>query len=1007
MKLGRLVWVTLVCGLFALPALASAQEATLLGTVRDNTGAVLPGVTVTATNEAQGTTFVGVTDEQGIYRIAVRAGVYRVTAELSGFTTLVRPGIEILVGRQIALNLDMAISGVQETVTVTGEAPLLDTTTSSIGSNIDPRQAQELPLNGRNWMDLAMLAPGSRGNASSEIPQDRQGYFQVSVDGQQQTLTVCCAQNQPRYSRDSIAEFVISTNRFDATQGRTMGMLVNAVTKSGTNTPTGTFAGYFRDDKWNAKDFIQDRVIPYSDQQLSGTFGGPIVRDRIHFFVNWEYEREPSSVTFSSRYPTFNIDLPGKRTENKGGVKGDFQFNSQNRLTARWNKYDNLIPHSGGGAAAHPSTSMENNRHTQQVFGIYTSVLSNKSVNEVRVGVIENYYTLEPNATWGASIPSFLPTILEDVTAGRRLPPAVFRFDFTGYSIGSATNTPQRTGERNYQFRDDMTTSFNWRGRHDLRFGGEFIRYTMPQSWSNIGSGRFTINAAPPANIEQLFPVWDDASTWNINALSPLIRDFTVSIGNFSYTLKRQIYAAWFQDDWKLGDRLTANLGVRWDVDRGSHGEWVKVDPWLSGTRGTELDNFAPRLGFAYQANDRTVIRGGYGIFFTELEDDALHQSYILTQHMGLTIPNDGRADFAANPFNGPWPTYEQLQSRTCDSPAQAANFAAWRARGFTGTAPCLQRSVTIEIPFGPHDTSYSQMASIGVQRQLGSAMSMESNFVFTGGRNEERRYNANLAYDPATGANYPFTNKAVQPFPEWGVVLAEVMDGRSNYWGWENSFTKRFSNRWQAQATYSLSWYKDTGGIGGPSPYNTIIRPDADIRTELVPIPFDLAADLRQDYTYGTDDQRHRATFNGIWEMGMGFQLSGLYFFGSGARFATNWGGDLRNVGAGGTGRLTTPAFQQSGDALSGGVPGPAVWPRSDVVGDPIHRIDVRLTKRQRLAGTATIDGMIEVFNLFNHENYGSYTTARSNTAYGQASFNANVAYQPRIVQLGFRFGF
>ena len=165
MKLGRLVWVTLVCGLFALPVLASAQEATLLGTVRDNTGAVLPGVTVTATNEAQGTTFVGVTDEQGIYRIAVRAGVYRVTAELAGFTTVVRPGIEILVGRQIALNLDMAISGVQETVTVTGEAPLLDTTTSSIGSNIDPRQAQELPLNGRNWMDLAMLAPGSRGNA--------------------------------------------------------------------------------------------------------------------------------------------------------------------------------------------------------------------------------------------------------------------------------------------------------------------------------------------------------------------------------------------------------------------------------------------------------------------------------------------------------------------------------------------------------------------------------------------------------------------------------------------------------------------------------------------------------------------------------------------------------------------------------------------------------------------------------------------------------------------------
>ena len=1000
MRLGRLGWLTVVGAFLVLPLIAHAQDATLTGVVRDNTGGVLPGVTVTATHEAAGTTFVAVTDESGEYRLPVRAGVYRIAAELAGFTTVVRPGVELLLGRQAALNVDMTVSGLQETVTVTGEAPLLDTTTSNIAGNIDPRQMQELPLNGRNWMDLTLLAPGSRSNASSEVPQDRQGYFQVAVDGQQQTLTVCCAQNQPRYSRDSIAEFLISTNRFDATQGRTMGMLVSAITKSGTNTPTGTFAGYFRDDRWNAKDFIQDRVIPYSDQQLSGTFGGPIVRDRIHFFTNWEYEREPSTITFSSRYPTFNIDLPGTRTENKGGVKGDFQFNAQNRLAVRWNKYDNLIPHSGGGASVHPSTSQENNRHSQQYFGVYTQVLSGTTVNEVRVGVNENYFTLEPNATWGPTIPSHIPTILEGITDGRRLPPAVHRFNFTGYSIGSATNTPQRTGEKNYQFRDDMTTSFNRGGRHDLKFGGEFIRYTMPQSWSNIGTGQFTINAAPPANIEQLFPVWDDASTWNLNALSSSIRDFTVSIGDFSYVLKREIYAAWFQDDWRIGDRFTANLGVRWDVDRGSHGEWIRFDPWLSGTRPTELDNIAPRLGFAYAANDRTVVRGGYGVFFTELEDDALHQSHILTEHMGITVVNDGRPDFGSNPFGGAWPTYDQLLSRTCDSPAQAANFAAWQARGFTGVAPCLQRAVTIEIPFGPHDTSYSHMASMGVQRQVGALMAVESNFVFTGGRKEERRFNANLAYNPATGANYPFTDKTRQPFPQWSTVLAEVMDGRSNYYGWENSFTKRFSNRWQANATYSLSWSRDTGGIGAPSPYTVVLHPDADIRTELQPIGFELAPDVTQDYQLAAEDQRHRATLNGIWEVGAGFQVSGLYFFGSGQRFATSWGGDLRNAGQGaGTGRLTTPAFQATG--------GPSIWPRSEFVGAPVHRVDVRLSKRQRIVGRATIDGLVEVFNLLNHENYGSYTTQRSNAAYGQPAFNANVAFQPRIVQLGFRLAF
>ena len=300
MKLGRLVWVLLIGALVGFPSGVYAQDTVLTGIVRDNTGGVLPGVTVTATHEAAGTTFVSVTDSGGAYRLAIRPGVYRISAELPGFTTVIRPGIEMLIGQEAALNLELRVSGVQETVTVTGEAPLIETTSSTVSTNIDPRAMQELPVNGRNWMALSMAAAGSRGNAASEVPQDRQGFFQVNVDGQQVTQLICCSQQQPRYSRDSIAEFEIITNRFDATQGRSQGMVVNAITKSGTNTPAGTFSGYFRDDSMNAKDFIQDRVLPYANQQLSGTFGGPIRRDRIHFFGNYEYEREPQTVTFNS-----------------------------------------------------------------------------------------------------------------------------------------------------------------------------------------------------------------------------------------------------------------------------------------------------------------------------------------------------------------------------------------------------------------------------------------------------------------------------------------------------------------------------------------------------------------------------------------------------------------------------------------------------------------------------------------------------------------------------------
>jgi len=977
MKLGRLGWLTVVVALLALPLLAHAQEATLNGTVRDNTGGVLPGVTVTATHEAAGTTFVGVTDERGLYRIPVRAGIYRISAELAGFTTLNRPGVELLVGRQVTLNLDMTVSGLQETVTVTGEAPLLDTTSSNIAGNIDPRQMQELPLNGRNWMDLTLLAPGSRQNSSTEIPQDRQGYFQINMDGQQVTFTVCCAQNQPRYSRDSIAEFELTTNRFDATKGRTAGMMVNAVTKSGTNTPSGTFSGFFRDDRFNAKDFIQNRVIPYSDQQLSGTFGGPIVRDRMHFFGNWEYEREPNTITFSSQYPSFNRDLPGTRTEYKGGPKVDLQFTPQTRMAARFTKYHVEIPNSGGGASNHPSTSSLTQRTSNQFFGDFTQVLSSRSLNSVKGGIAFLYFTLEPRAGWGTTgnrRPPGTASIYEGVFSGREIEGGTPLINFSGYTIGSAGNTPQRTGEKIYSIRDDFTTSYGLGGRHDVKLGGEFIRYTMAQGWCNACDGTFRSTARPPANIEQLIPVWDDASTWNLRALSPLFTDLRISIGNMAWGLNREIYAAWYQDDWNAGNNLTLNMGVRYDLDINAHGEIEKFEPWLSGTRPHEYNNVAPRLGFAWQMSDRTVVRGGYGLFFTQLENDASHQSHLQVEHTTLTLINDGRPDWAVNPFNGPKPTLEQVLANACD---------------INGNRPgCYVRSVTNEIPFGAHDTSYSHMASIGVQRQVGAQMAFESNFVFTGGRKEEYAPNINLSYNPATGANYPFTDRTRLPFPEWGVVRAEIMTRRSNYRGWENSFTKRFADRWQASATYTMSGFWDEDS----NPFTAELVRGADIPTVLHPLGFPVAEDIGGLYTLASSDQRHRATFNGIWDMGLGFQVSGLYFFGSGERRGTSYGGDRRNQGAAGTARLR---------------PNGTIVPRNDFVGEPLHRIDIRLTKRQRIVGRATIDGMLEVFNVFNHENYGSYTTQESNANYGRPSFNGNIAFQPRVVQLGFRFGF
>ena len=270
--------------------------------------------------------------------------------------------------------------------------------------------------------------------------------------------------------------------------------------------------------------------------------------------------------------------------------------------------------------------------------------------------------------------------------------------------------------------------------------------------------------------------------------------------------------------------------------------------------------------------------------------------------------------------------------------------------------------------------------------------MSFEANYVWTGGRKEEVARNMNLSYNAATGTNYPFTDRTRLPFPEWGLVLGEFMMGRTNYHGLETSFTKRLSNRWQASASYTLSGFYDSAG----NP--VFVQPDGRGGVMWSPLAFSVTPDLGDDYALAVTDQRHRATFNGIWELGYGVQLSGLYFFGSGQRFTTNWGGDLRNLGttadqgSWGTGRLR---------------PDGTIVERNSLVGDPLHRVDMRLQKRFRFGSRVTADGMVEVFNLFNHENYGAYTTSQSNPSFGQPAYAPNVAYQARIAQLGFRFAF
>jgi hypothetical protein len=945
-----IVPVLVVAGLLAGPAPGHAQEATLAGTVTDSTGGVLPGVTVTATHTASGNLFTAVTDERGTYRLPVRTGEYLVILELSGFSTVNR-GLTLLVGQQAQLDVQMMPSGVQESVTVTGEAPLLNVRDSSLAANIDPRQMEELPVQGRNWQSLVLLASGSRANAIGEnVPVDRApgaytGY-QLNVDGQQITqMIVPSTFGNPKYSRDAIAEFQFVANRFDATQGRSLGVQVNAITKSGTNTLAGTVSGYFRDDRFNAADHIARRVLPYSNAQSSATLGGPIRRDRVHFFGNYEYEREPQTLVYQTPYPSFNVDLRATRREHMGGGRVDMQFTPATRLTVRSNFSEYLNPTGVGvvtvvGATLTPSAATTVDRISRQLFGTLTQVVSNRTVNEVKGG-------------WARYGWNFMPNSRNGTTPGT---PRVF---VRGLLIGQGNQfSPQEFIQDLYSIRDDLTLSFTWRGRHDLRTGGEYLYYDIQDYFCNLCNGHLEANIAPaPANLEALFPNMEDASTWNLGALSPIAVLYRVGIGKFDFPFRRSELAGWAQDDWAITPRLTLNLGVRYDLPLNAFANKLAVGPLVPANRPNDTNNIAPRLGFTATVNERTVVRGGFGRFYGQVATTFFAQIY--QQSVVVEFFNDGRPDFASNPFNGPAPTYDQAVALLCpaDNPLRPR---------------CTRPSITNGVRDASSEIPYSYQGSIGVQRQLAATMAITADYVYNRTERELTRRNFNLAYNPATGVNYPFSDVLRRPYPHWGAIALDSNIGRSEMHALETSFTKRFSDRWQAAATYALSGFWDE-----------VAPPD---------VGFPLVPDMGAERALAATDQRHRAVFNGIWEVGRGLQLSGLYFFGSGQRFSTTWGPDLRIQGADGASRLR---------------PDGTLVTRNNLVGKPIHRVDMRIQQQLRIGGRAAVQGIVEVYNIFNHPNFGAYTTQESSVRYGQPDPNPNVAYAPRTLQLGFRMLF
>ena len=954
-------------------ALSAQQQASVMGSVLDESKAVLPGVTLTATELSSGRVYTGVTDERGEFRIPnVDPGRYKVQAELPGFATATVSQIELLVGQNANIPFVLHVATLRETVTVTSEAPLVDISSSEVAGNINRRQMAELPLSGRNWQELSLLIKGITANNVTNTPGvSSDDAFQLNLDGQQITQRVAGSGfGQPKISREAIAEFQIVTNLFDITQGRSTGIQVQAISRSGTNDLSGSAFGFFRSDRFNAKDPVANQVLPFSNQQVGGTVGGPIIRNKAHFFGSYEYERQPATAFLQpTRLPNQTFAFESKSTNKNYLARVDYQLSSKNNLSARWQRWDFYNPFQITSGTTHPSRAERLTQYANNFFGSWSRVVTSNLVMEVRGGY--NGFSWLNDSLEAFDVPF------------HNTPFLVPEFVFPGLTIGGVRNYPNYTWQDTYSGRFDM----NWhRNRHEMKVGVEYLRVRDTKDWSLNRRGTYVFSSRPSdAELERRFPAdaWNNPARWDISGLEPFLQRFDINFHpDYVVDVPRPTFAVWFGDNWRVTDNLSVNYGVRWDADTGAtdppnvRENVILLDNGVeSGDFGyktgiRDINNVAPRAGFAYNVRGKNdlVIRGGSGLYYNTPVSNVTYSHQFFSQAVAAALLPDGRPGFIENPTRG----------------VSADDY-------LLGRVPIPRQGARVIAP--DFQMPYTWQSSIGFQKQLGPLMGIEADLVHWKWYHDTRTRDANLFYDPVTGYNR--NPNQGRPNASYDQINWFESTGTQDYLALATGFTRRFQNRFQAGATYTLLFYKhDDGAIG-------FVNGTANNQ-------FD---SLDGEWARSTDFQRSTLRLHTTLQLPYDISASAVYLYGSGNYFQTTIA--TAPFGKPGQNRLNIGNPITIPEAVSGRFEGPAVIatgaviPRNALKGFPLHKADVRVSKRIRLGGSVSATLLGEVFNLFNHDNFGGYNGQVDSANFGRPTAASGNAYVPRSGQLGFRFDF
>jgi hypothetical protein len=922
--------VLLSCQIFILILaldVRAQQPATanLNGRVVDSQGAVIARVNILAIQKATGIRRETTSNEEGLFALTnLPPDEYEVKVSASGFAGKTYSSVTLQVGQSVTLDIALEVGAITADTLTSAPSDLINRNSAVVDGVINRRAIEGMPLNGRNFLELALLVPGN--SPAPNFDPTKTNTVLISSAGQLGrggSVTIDGADNNDdvvggslqNISTEAVQEFQIATNRFSAELGRSGSSVINIVTKTGTNDFHGSASFYFRDRSLQGLPATFDRSNPeppFDRQQYAFAMGGPIKRDSVWWFGSFEYRNQDGAVLVGERDPASRTIRRGfalaPLNDLLATARGDWRLSDQDQFSFRYSieREDDVAASTLIRAIGSASQRQAGRNRYQSFLTNWTRLISPRAVN-----------------SFSFSVNNFINRI-QPVTPGPQL-------TFPSLQDGASFRVPQQTRQNRLQFSDTFSLV---RGAHTLRVGGELQRIDADFNLGVFQEGRI--------ELVQNFPDFDHNGDGSVDD-----NDLLFAVTLRSATPYRPLiipdadnnYLAFFiQDDWRVSKQLTLNVGLRYELDTDvknvSRTEELNplILPFLGGKRTRDKNNFGPRVGFNWSTSDgRTSIHGGYGIYYDRVTLE------IQSLERGL----DGRA-LALEVRAG---NLLFLDQNTGMFPP----FAPTISNPFTGFILPGAGAGGINIIDNRLQNPMVQQMNLGVQREIAKDLLIRADYLHNFGTHFIIGRRIGTVFNPVVGG------------PDSVVNLESSV--KTKYDGLLMSLEKRFSNRSQLRASYTLSKAFNYANDDQIPFANGPVDP----------------SNLRLEYGPPPNDQRHRFTLSGVFDLPLGVSLAPIWTMASGVPMdiimpdgtsripilQRNAGGRLFDTG------VELNNFISEVNA-GGGINGQLLpFVRDDArFNDSFNSFDLRASKIFNLGERARIEPIIEVFNLFNVTN-------------------------------------